>query len=89
MRNLKAGIDTSLMHGQPLELLSWGRGALLARAHARAGDAATISGYCGDADEFDDAMADWAEAYADQTEKDHARLVEAIRAGRIEAAKID
>ncbi|MHB1220017.1 MAG: DUF2252 domain-containing protein [Alphaproteobacteria bacterium] len=89
MRNLKAGIDTSLMSGQPLELMSWGRGALLARAHARAGDAATISGYCGDSDEFDDAMADWAEAYADQTEKDHAALVKAIRAGKIEAAVID
>lgn len=86
MRNLKGGIDASLLTGQPLELLSWMRGALLARAHARGGDVAVISGYCGDVDEFGDAMADWAEAYADQTEKDHAALVKAIRAGKVEAS---
>ena len=85
MRNLKASIDTTLLQGQPFELMSWGRGALLGRAHARAGDIATISGYCGDSDEFDESMADWAEAYADQTEKDHAALLKAIKAGKIEA----
>lgn len=88
MRNLKGGVDATLLTGQPLELLSWMRGALLARAHSRGGDGAVISGYCGDEDEFDDAMADWAEAYADQTEKDHADLVKAIRAGKVEAATI-
>lgn len=86
MRNLKGSIDANMLQGQPLELMSWGRGALLARAHARAGDVATISGYCGDSDEFDDAMADWAEAYADQTELDHAALIKAIRMGKVEAA---
>jgi hypothetical protein len=38
------------------------------------GDAAVISGYCGASDTLDEAMADWAEAYGDQTEKDHARF---------------
>ena len=88
MRNLKGGVDPMLLSGQPLELLSWMRGALLARAHSRGGDGAVISGYCGDDDEFDEAMADWAEAYADQTEKDHETLVKAIRAGKIEASTI-
>lgn len=85
MRNLKAAVDTRLIAGLSHDLFAWTRGALLARAHARVGDAATISGYCSDAGEFDDALADWAEAYADQTEKDHAALVKAIRAGKIEA----
>jgi hypothetical protein len=50
----------------------------LARAHARVGDAAVISGYCGDSDVLDEAMADWAEAYGDQTETDHEALVKAL-----------
>lgn len=47
-----------------------------------------ISGYCGDGGAFDDAMAGWVEAHADQTEKDHETLVKAIRAGKIEASDI-
>jgi uncharacterized protein (DUF2252 family) len=60
-------------------------GAALARAHARSGDAAMIAGYLGSRDTFDRAMVEFAEAYADQTERDHAGLVEAIRTGRVEA----
>jgi len=57
----------------------------LARAHAKSGDAATISGYLGKNDSFDQAMGSFALAYADQTQKDHAVLVKAVRAGRVEA----
>lgn len=57
----------------------------LARAHARTGDAAVIAGYVGKGDVFDRAIADFALAYADQTEVDHAALLEAIADGRIEA----
>jgi len=57
----------------------------LARAHAKAGDAAMISGYLGGADTFDRAVQRFARAYADQTERDHAKLVKAVRAGRIRA----
>ncbi len=46
-------------------------GRALARAHARAGDPALMSGYMGDSDAFDDAIADFAVAYAKQTEIDH------------------
>ena len=60
-------------------------GRTLARAHARAGDAARIAGYLGDGDAFDEALAGFALAYADQTEADHAAFVAAIHAGRIEA----
>jgi len=60
-------------------------GWTLARAHAKSGDAATISGYLGKSDAFDRAMGRFALAYADQTQKDHAALVRAIRSGRVEA----
>jgi len=52
-----------------------------ARAHARSGDPAMIAGYLGSREVFDDAIVEFAAAYADQTEQDHARLVGAIRAG--------
>lgn len=60
-------------------------GTVLANAHARSGDAATLSGYLGNADNFDEAIADFAVAYADQTEQDHAKLADAVRSGRVEA----
>ncbi len=60
-------------------------GWTLARAHAKGGDAAGISGYLGKSDRFDAAMARFAAAYAvTRTERDHAALVKAIRSGRIE-----
>jgi uncharacterized protein (DUF2252 family) len=63
------------------ELCGW----TLARAHAKSGDAATISGYLGKGDAFDQALGAFAFAYADQTERDHAQLVKAERQGRIRA----
>jgi uncharacterized protein (DUF2252 family) len=60
-------------------------GRALARAHARSGDAAVLTGYMGKSTAFEDALADFSVAYADQNEKDHAALLAAIRAGRIEA----
>jgi uncharacterized protein DUF2252 len=58
-------------------------GWALARSHAKAGDALTISGYLGSNDPFDEAMGDFALAYADQAERDHAALKAAVRAGKI------
>jgi uncharacterized protein (DUF2252 family) len=57
----------------------------LARAHARTGHAVKIAGYLGRGDVFDRAMVRFADAYAATNEADHAALVEAISAGRIEA----
>jgi uncharacterized protein (DUF2252 family) len=57
----------------------------LARAHARTGDPSAISGYLGSNDSFANAIADFAETYADQTERDHQSLVAAIKSGRIVA----
>jgi uncharacterized protein (DUF2252 family) len=59
-------------------------GWTLAHAHARSGESAKISGYLGKSDKFDKAIADFSVAYADQSEQDHAVLVEAVRAGKLE-----
>ncbi len=59
--------------------------AALARAHARTGDPAAIAGYLGTKDTFDRAIAAFADAYADQTERDFALLRQAIREGRVDA----
>jgi uncharacterized protein (DUF2252 family) len=58
-------------------------GWTLARAHARSSEPATISGYVGKSDAFDHAIADFSIAYADQSERDHATLMKAVRAGRL------
>ena len=56
----------------------------LARAHARTGDAALISGYAGSSQTLDDAIADFAVAYSDQNRTDYRAFIKAIRQGRIE-----
>lgn len=75
MKNMKGAIPTEWLSGDPFNFFVWGYGLLLARAHARGGDAAVISGYCGKSSILDEAFADWAEAYGDQTEADHAAFV--------------
>jgi uncharacterized protein (DUF2252 family) len=60
-------------------------GWTLARAHAKSGDASTISGYLGKSGTFDQALGEFAVAYADQNAQDHAALVKAVSSGRVEA----
>jgi uncharacterized protein (DUF2252 family) len=60
-------------------------GGTLARAHARSGEPALISGYLGENDAFDRAIADFAVRYADQVESDYERFKKAVVAGTIEA----
>ncbi|MGZ4333157.1 MAG: DUF2252 domain-containing protein [Gaiellaceae bacterium] len=57
----------------------------LAKAHARSGDPAAIASYLGTSDTFDRALAAFAEAYADQNERDYQALREAADSGRIVA----
>ncbi len=73
------------------DLRAYGRvcGWALARAHARSGDAAMISGYMGASEVFDDAIADFAVEYADQGERDYRTFVKAIRKGRIKATPVE
>lgn len=66
--------------GQYAELCGW----VLARAHARSGDAARIAGYLGKGAPFDEAVAKFAATYADQVERDHETLVKAAKAGQVE-----
>lgn len=87
MKNMKGEIPLGLLTGRPFAFFAWGYGALPARAHARTGDAAAISGYCGGMENtgLDEALMEWSDAYAEQNEADHAAFVEAIASRRLEA----
>jgi len=63
-------------------------GRALARAHARSGEPTKIAGYMGKSDAFEEAIADFSVAYADQTERDHDVLKRAVRSGKLEAASV-
>jgi len=81
----KASAEVDGMDLTALELYGGLCGSTLARAHARSGDRIAIAAYLGRADRFDRAVAAFAERYADQNERDHRALVDAIEAGRLEA----
>ncbi len=85
MRDMKFSIPVEGISAVQTKRFAELCGRTLARAHAKSGDAATISGYLGKGDNFDQAIGAFALAYADQNEQDHAALVEAVRAGRLEA----
>ena len=72
---------------KPKELAAYADicGRTLARGHARSGDAVTISAYLGSNDAMDQALADFAELYADQNELDYAALSTAVKTGRVTA----
>ena len=76
---------TELM--KPVNLCRYAKvcGWVLARAHARSGDPVLLSAYMGKGSAFEDALSSFAVEYAHQNERDHARLVAAIRKGRIPA----
>ncbi len=86
LRDMKMKIDLERMSradwAEYVEICGWA----LARAHARTGEPAKIAGYLGRSDTFDDAIAKFAVAYADQAEADYEQLLKAIRAGRIDAS---
>ena len=71
----------------PQGMAAYGRfcGWTLARAHARSGDRVALASYLGSSDAIDSAMAEFAESYADQNERDYATLVEAVKSGRLVA----
>jgi hypothetical protein len=62
-------------------------GWTLARAHARSGDRMAIASYLGSSDVFDRAITQFASAYADQNERDHQALVDAVTSGRVTAER--
>ncbi|MEU7637006.1 DUF2252 domain-containing protein [Streptomyces sp. NPDC039016] len=84
-RNRKGSVDPAQLSGGQLDDYARMTGALLARAHAHSADPRIVAGYCGKSEALDEAIADFAVAYAERTEADHADLVAAIRSGRIAA----
>src|SRR5215217_449574 len=83
LRDMKGSAVVENM--SPDELVLYARlcGWALARAHARSGDRLQIAAYLGKSERFDVAVADFAQAYADQNERDHAALLAAVKAGRV------
>ena len=83
LRDMKLSADVSTM--TPTQLSEYGNlcGWTLARAHAKTGDSSQISGYIGDDHEFDEAMARFATAYADQNEADYLDFKKAVNTGRL------
>jgi Uncharacterized protein conserved in bacteria (DUF2252) len=82
MRPLPPLVET--FDDELLDLYAKACGWVLARAHAKVGEAATIGGYLGNSDEFDKAVAKFAVAYADQAERDYVALKAAVRSGKVQ-----
>ena len=85
-RNVKVRPTVEIYGPKALSLYGEACGWVLARAHARSGDAALLAGYLGSSDRFNQAIADFAESYADQNEHDYQAFVRAILAERLVAA---
>jgi uncharacterized protein (DUF2252 family) len=88
LRDHKAGIDDEDLQGDGLVQFAEVCGELLAKGHARTGDLYAIAGYLGKSDKFDQAIADFGIAYADQTTEDFEDFTRAIRAGKVQVAKL-
>jgi uncharacterized protein (DUF2252 family) len=85
LHDMKYSIDPAALRPPGMELYAQVCAWALARAHARSGNPATIAGYLGVGEVFDDALAAFAADYADQTERDHAALLAAIDSGTVAA----
>ncbi|HEU4369947.1 MAG TPA: DUF2252 family protein, partial [Methylomirabilota bacterium] len=85
LRDLKGSVDLLRMRAPSLVRYSALCGRTLARAHARSLGPGLIAGYLGNGRTFADAIATFATRYADQTERDHRALVEAVASGRVQA----
>jgi len=85
LRDWKFSLEISTLTPRGLRLYGELCGWTLARAHARSGDRIAIGSYLGNSDVFDKAIAQFAVAYADQNEKDHDALVQAVKSGRLMA----
>ncbi len=82
----KASIDDTQLQGAGLVEYARVCGAMLAKGHARSGDPMLLAGYCGAGNKLDDAIAEFADRYAEQTENDYNVFKKAIRAGKIKVA---
>jgi uncharacterized protein (DUF2252 family) len=87
LRDWKFSIEIETLKPAGLQMYGALCGWTLARAHARSGDRIAIASYLGGSDVFDRAIAEFAVAYADQNERDHRSLVDAVANGRITAQR--
>jgi uncharacterized protein (DUF2252 family) len=85
LKDMKGSAKVESMSADELILYGGLCGWALARAHARSGDRVQIAAYLGKSERFDRSVADFADAYADQNERDHAALCAAVESGRIVA----
>lgn len=85
LRDTKVKLDPEAWDSKQIIDIARVMGAVLARAHARSGDAAQISGYLGECQEFDRAIAQFSVAYADQTHLDYQALIKAVNDGKVKA----
>jgi uncharacterized protein (DUF2252 family) len=85
LHDWKGGIEVDTLRVPGATLYSRLCGATLARAHARLGDRVAIASYLGKGDAFDQAVADFSVAYADQNERDYEAFVAAVGSGRLSA----
>lgn len=83
LRDMKTTVQVEGMTPGQLAEFAGLCGHALARGHAKSGDPAMISGYLGQRDTFDRAVAAFAATYADQAERDHAAMVAAVKSGRL------
>ena len=87
LRDWKLSVDIENILASGMQLYGQLCGWTLARAHARSGDRIAIAAYLGASDAFDRAITQFAAAYADQNERDHQSLVDAVSSGRIIAER--
>jgi uncharacterized protein (DUF2252 family) len=80
-RNMKGTVALDAIDAEALNDYAGVLGHLLAKGHARTSGASMIAGYVGGSDRLDQALCRFAQAYADQTEADHAALVKAVERG--------
>jgi uncharacterized protein (DUF2252 family) len=85
LRDWKLSADIEQMNPRSMDVYARLCGWTLARAHARSGDRIVLAAYLGKSAKFDNAIADFAEIYGDQNERDHAALAAAVDSGRIQA----
>jgi uncharacterized protein (DUF2252 family) len=85
LKDWKLSVPIELLLPQGMTLYARLCGWTLARAHARSGDRVALAAYLGGSAKFDQAIADFAETYADQNERDHAALQAAVKDGKAEA----
>ena len=87
LRDWKFSFPIEAMVPEGLRMYAAVCGGTLARAHSRSGDRIAIASYLGNSDVFDNAIADFASAYADQNERDYNALGEAAASGRVTAER--